>query len=170
MTSRIRTRAIAALIAASSLLAAQEAAATQTCFTWGGGKVHLQFAGTLTAGGLHPLTGVAFGPGLTNCAGLTHWGVYGSAFTKTTGIVMGFRIASADAGACGAVDFTASLDPATMSGPLQLYNERAAYGSSDTLVAASCKGVPNGPAAPSFVPVHDAQGNCSGAGCQAGAR
>jgi hypothetical protein len=137
-------QATAATAAVFMLASTQAALAKQACFTAFGGTVNYQFDGsvtTLQATGYHPLTGVTFGA-LTSCAGLTHWAVMGSAYTESTSIVMGWRSETVDANNCGAVDFIVNLDPATMTGSLQLYNERTGFGNSDTLTKAKCQTVP----------------------------
>ena len=55
---------------------------------------------------------------------------------------MGYRAETADASECGAVDFTVDLDPSTMTGTLQLYNERTNFGNTDTLTKSKCATVP----------------------------
>jgi len=163
MSSKMRT--FAALIAASSLIGAQDAAATQTCFTWNSGSTHLQFNSAFTGSGLHALTGVEFG-GLSPCAGLSHWPVFGTAFTKGNTIVMGFRAETVDADGCGAVDYIVKLALSTMSGPLQLHNDRTDSSNKNRLVPASCTGVPAAVPPLAAGPERDAEGNCSGSACQ----
>jgi hypothetical protein len=97
--------------------------------------------GGLKRPGYHALVGVTFN-GLSACAGLTHWGVIGAAYTESGSIVLGYRVESADAAGCGAPDFTATLDPVTLTGPYQLHNDRTNFSGSGTLTEASCISVP----------------------------
>jgi hypothetical protein len=77
--------------------------------------------------------------------GLTHWSLVGTEVSDQSNIVLGFRamtIGNSGNPNCGAVDFVASLSQSTLSGPMELYNERFAAGGSDTLTSASCAPVP----------------------------
>lgn len=118
--------------------------AAQTCFTAFNGTVHYQFAAKSTAfttKGTYAIPGVLFGA-LSNCAGLSFWGIVGTSTNDGTTDVLGFRQETADATACGAVDVTVSLSPSTLTGTLQLYNERTNFGNTDTLKKAACVAPP----------------------------
>ncbi len=135
-------RTIPAFVAAASI--ATPALTAQTCFTAFGGSVHYQFAAPVTAftaRGTRDIPGVLFGA-LSPCAGLSFWGVVGTATNDGTTTVLGLRDETADATGCGAVDVTISLSPSTLSGPLQLYNERTNFGNTSTLQRARCETPP----------------------------
>ena len=136
-----RSRSVIAAITSFALITSTCAASADTCFTLAGGGTNLQFKGSLRKLGYHALTGVTFN-GLAACAGLTHWAVTGAAYTESGSIVLGYRVGSADSASCGAPDFTAVLDPATLSGPYQIHNDRTNFSGSGTLTKASCVSVP----------------------------
>src|SRR5215471_13364918 len=136
-----RSRSFIAAITSFALIATTSAASADTCFTLFGGATNLQFKGAIRNLGYHPLVGVTFN-GLSPCAGLSHWAVSGAAYSEAGSIVLGYRVESADAANCGAVDFTATLDPATLSGPFQLHNDRTNFSNSGTLTKAGCVAVP----------------------------
>ena len=120
-----------------------------TCFTGFGGAVHFQFLGqptTFTAAGVRPVVGVVFGQ-LARCAGLSHWPLMGAVNVDAAGAVLSFRAMTADAASCGGTDITANLNPATLGGPMQSFNERANFGNSSTLVSAACIAAPSNTAA-----------------------
>jgi hypothetical protein len=146
MTSRVQS-VIAILTAATLGAAPAMAAPAETCFTAFSGTVHYQFAAkssAFTGTGTHSIPGVVFGD-LTSCAGLNRWGVVGTATGDGTNTILGLRDETADASSCGAVDVTVSLSPTTLTGPLQLFNERTDFGNSDTLTKATCVTPPSVP-------------------------
>ncbi len=115
-----------------------------TCFTSFGGGIHLQFVGqstTFTTAGVRPVVGVVFGQ-LAECAGLRHWPVMGAVTVNATSAVLGARLMTADKLACSGTDITVNLNPATLSGPMQTFNERASFGNSTTLAPAACIAAP----------------------------
>ncbi len=116
-----------------------------TCFTAFSGSTHFQFVGqptTFTTAGVRPVVGVVFGQ-LGNCAGLSHWPLIGAVTVNATSAVLGFRAMTADAASCGGTDITVNLNPATLSGPMQSFNERASFGNTTTLVPAACIAAPS---------------------------
>lgn len=122
------------------IAAAPIADAAEVCFTAFGGSVHYQFktsTNRLKAVGTKPIAGRVFGA-LAACAGLTQWPITGTAISRSSQIILGFRAMTVDAAACGAVDLIVDLDPATLSGPLQLHNDRNNGSNTSTLVPAAC--------------------------------
>lgn len=130
-----------------SLLAslASTSSFASTCFTAFGGTTHFQFVGqpsTFTVAGARPVVGVVFGQ-LARCAGLSHWPLIGAVNVDASSAVLGFRVMTADAASCGGTDITVNINPATLSGPMQSFNERANFGNSSTLVSAACIAAPS---------------------------
>ena len=120
-----------------------------TCFTAFDGTIHFQFLGqptTFTIAGVRPVVGVLFGQ-LGRCAGLSHWPLIGTVNVDAASAVLGFRAMTADAVSCGGTDITVNLNPATLSGPMQSFNERGNFGNSSTLVPAACIAAPSNVAA-----------------------
>lgn len=120
-----------------------------TCFTSFGGAIHFQFVGqptTFTIAGVRPVAGVVFGQ-LTECAGLRHWPMIGAVTVDAASAVLGVRLLTADKLTCSGTDMTANLNPATLSGPAQTFNDRASFGNSTTLVPAACIAAPSNIAA-----------------------
>lgn len=139
---------LASAVLASGLAAWNMCAAT-TCFSAFGGSVQYQFVGKSTffsTPGMHAIPGVVFGS-LSSCAGLSFWGVVGTVVNDGKTTVLGLRDETADATNCGAVDVTVQLSQTTLSGPLQLYNERTNFGNTSTLAPAKCLPVPQHPVA-----------------------
>jgi len=104
------------------------------------GSVHLQLettAAALKAPGTLSIGGRIFGA-LSPCAGLNQWPVIATKVTKGTQVILAYRAMTVDAAACGAVDEIANLAAATLSGPLQLHNDRNNFSNTTTLVAAPC--------------------------------
>jgi hypothetical protein len=135
---KVRSAAFAA--ATLSLVSMQNAARADVCFTAFGGSIHHQFAGTIAAFraiGTRNLAGVTFGT-LSSCAGLTHWPLVGTEVANGRSIILGFRAMTVDVTGCGAVDNIVALNPRSLSGPLQLHNDRNNFSNSSTLVPAAC--------------------------------
>lgn len=145
------------IVVSVALLALPPAASADTCFTVFG-STHVQFKETITAAGYHSLTGVIFG-GLAPCAGLTHWPVVGAAYTESGSIVVAYRAMTVDASGCGAVDNIANLNPTTLSGPLQLHNDRNNFSNTSTLTKSACAAPPPSGGTP---PAHGAGKDSSG--------
>ncbi len=104
------------------------------------GTVHYQFSikRHLPSGdGAFPLQGRVFGA-LVSCAGLAQWPVMGTVVVDGEQIVLAFRAMTVDAATCGAIDYIVHLDSATLSGPLQLYNNRKDFSNESTLAPATC--------------------------------
>lgn len=115
-------------------------ATAEICFTAFNGKVHYQFSldGRLpSSDGAFPLQGRVFGA-LISCAGLAQWPVMGTVVVDGDQIVLAFRAMTVDAATCGAIDYIVHLDSATLSGPLQLYNNRKDFSNASTLTLAAC--------------------------------
>lgn len=89
-----------------------------------------------------PLHGRVFGA-LVPCAKLTQWPVMGAVVVDGDQIVLAFRAMTVDAATCGAVDHIVRLDPATLSGPLQLHNNRNDFSDVSALVSAACASPPD---------------------------
>lgn len=140
------------VVVSAALLALPPAASADTCFTAFGGGVHIQFKESIVTPGYHPLMGVIFG-GLVFCAGLTHWPVVGSAYTESGSIVVAYRAMTVDAASCGATDNIANLDPATLTGPLEMHNDRRKFSNTSTLTKSDCATPPPASATP---PAHAA--------------
>jgi hypothetical protein len=120
-------------------------ASAQTCFTAFGGSVHYQFAPSVAAfkaTGIRNVAGVTFGS-LAPCAGLTHWPLIGTEVSDKEKIVLGFRAMTVDAPGCGAVDLIVSLNQRTLSGQMQLHNDRNNFSNTTTLTHAPCVPVPS---------------------------
>jgi hypothetical protein len=152
------TRRTLAIVAGLALFATTSLANAETCFTIFGGAVNVQFKQSFTKQGYHPATGVIFGS-LTGCAGLTHWPVMGAAYTEKNSIVLAFRAETVDAATCGAGDWIANLDPVTLTGPIQLHNDRTNFSNTDTLTSSECVAVPPAGAAIRRPNGKDALGN-----------
>ena len=128
----------------AAVLAGTTTASAQTCFTAFGGTIHYQFASSVAAFkaiGIRNVAGVTFGA-LSPCAGLTHWPLVGTEVSDKEKIVLGFRAMTVDAPGCGAVDLIVSLSPRTLSGQLQLHNDRNNFSNTTTLTQAPCVPVP----------------------------
>ncbi len=126
------------------MLAASSATAAGTCFTAFGGSVHYQFAepaNSFKTPGIINVSGVTFGA-LSSCAGLTHWPLVGTAVSNGKTTVLAFRAMTVAATGCGAVDEIVSLNSTTLSGALQLHNDRNNFSNTTTLVQAACVSVP----------------------------
>lgn len=112
----------------------------EACFTGFGGAVHYQFSirGYKPADReIGPFQGRVFGA-LVACAGLDRWPLMATAIAAGDRIVLTFRAMTVDAVGCGAVDYLASLDAGTLSGPLYLHNARNQFSNTSTLVPAPC--------------------------------
>jgi hypothetical protein len=112
----------------------------EICFTAFEGTVYYQFSlnGRLPSNAVaFPLQGRVFGA-LVPCAGLGQWPVMGTVVVDGGQIVLGFRAMTVDAASCGAVDYIARLDPATLTGPLQLHNGRNDFSNQSTLTPGAC--------------------------------
>jgi hypothetical protein len=128
----------------AAALACATTASAQTCFTAFSGSIHYQFASSaraFQATGTRNVAGVIFGA-LQPCAGLTHWPLVGTEVSDQQTIVLGFRAMTVDAANCGAVDFIIPLSQNTLTGPLQLHNDRTNSSNTDTLIPAPCVSVP----------------------------
>jgi len=115
--------------------------AAEVCFTTFGGATHVQLKGTanrLKAAGAKNVSGRIFGSTLAPCAGLNQWPVVGTAVTAGNQVILAFRAMTVDAAACGAVDEIVTLDATTLSGPLQLHNDRNDFSNTTTMVSAPC--------------------------------
>lgn len=83
------------------------------------------------------VTGIWSGP----CAGgLREFPIIGGSVFSPDGtkVILAFRMMSADADACGAVDFIATIDFWTLSGPIEFYNSRTNVGGKSEIVMTSC--------------------------------
>lgn len=140
MKSRHGVRMSVGGMAAILCLSMCPAAWAELCFTSFGGTVHLQFATTavaLRAVGTQTFGGRVFGA-LAPCAGLREWPVTATKDSKSGQIILAFRAMTVDAAGCGAVDEIVNLNPRTLSGPLQLHNDRNNFSNTSTLVPAAC--------------------------------
>jgi len=134
--------------------------AAEVCFTTFGGGTHVQFKTTATrlkAAGEKALVGRIFG-GLAPCAGLNQWPLTGVAIASGNQIILGFRASTVDAAGCGAVDYIVNLDATSLSGPLQLHNDRNNGSNTSTLNPAACAN-PFGEGEPSSLAGEDPNGN-----------
>jgi hypothetical protein len=132
-------------IAIMTLAGATAASAQQICFTAFGRSTHFQFASSVPAfkaAGIRNVAGVMFGAGLIPCAGLTHWPLVGAEVSDRQKIVLGFRAMTVAARRCGALDFIVPLSQATLTGPLQVHNDRFDTSNISTLAPAACVPVP----------------------------
>lgn len=114
--------------------------AVETCFTGFDGTVHYQFSikkHLPSSDGAFPLQGRVFGA-LVSCAGLAQWPVMGTVVVDGEQLILAFRAMTVDAATCGAIDYIVHLDSATLSGPLQLYNNRKDFSNESTLIPATC--------------------------------
>lgn len=113
---------------------------TEVCFTGFDGTVHYQFSINgyrSTDGEIGPFQGRVFGA-LVACAGLNQWPLMATAIVAGDRIVLTFRAMTIDAVGCGAVDYLATLDTGTLSGPLYLHNSRNQFSNTSTFVPAPC--------------------------------
>jgi hypothetical protein len=102
-----------------------------------GGDVTVEVNTTVTAAGA--ITGRIFGSGLTSCAGLTAWPIFGSSFKNVTGATeFAFRAMTVDSATCGAVDYIVPLSGKPLSGTAQLHNDRTNFGNTTTMTLAPC--------------------------------
>jgi len=113
------------------------AVAGPQCFSTFGGTVTVLFNSKVTS--TKPLSGRIFGA-LASCAGLDAWPVLGSAVRNAakTQVTLAFRAMTVDNAICGAADFIAALSLPTLSGPLQLHNDRSGFSNTDTLTLVPC--------------------------------
>jgi hypothetical protein len=160
-----RTFQMVAAGTALLLLAAELPASAETCFTAFNGGNHFQFSqsrAAFTTPGQRVVNGVVFGSALFACAGLKRWPLIGAVQVDHAGSVLAFRAFEVDAKSCGAVDFIVDLNSTTLSGPLQLHNDRNNFSSTSTLVEAACITPPaaaEAEGAPEAAPGRDAVGN-----------
>jgi hypothetical protein len=115
-------------------------ASAENCFTAFNGDVYYQFDITtaeLKAKGTSTFGGRTFGK-LVTCAGLNWWPITATKVRKGNKIILAFRAMTVDSNNCGAVDHIVTLNPVTLSGPLELHNDRKNFGNSSTLVPAAC--------------------------------
>jgi hypothetical protein len=139
MISKPSLRIAATALGVLAALGAGPSSAS-TCFTGFGGTIHYQFtqnSSAFTSGGTRAVAGIEFGA-LSSCAGLARWPLIGAVQVDASGAVLGFRAMSVDATGCGAVDVIANLNTSTLSGPLQLHNDRTNFSNTSTLVLAPC--------------------------------
>ncbi len=153
--------AVTGMAALFSLAVCPIAQAT-TCFSAFGGAIHYHFSISslaLKTPGTKTFSGQTFGA-LVPCAGLDQWPVTATANVKNGQIILGFRAMTVDAAGCGAVDYIVNLDPHTLSGPLELHNDRNNFSNTSTLAPAACV---NPPSATALAPLssirEDLQGN-----------
>jgi hypothetical protein len=154
------------IVAASAALlgaAAAIPASAETCFTAFSGTNHFQFSqsrAAFTTPGQRVVNGVEFGSALFPCAGLKRWPLIGAVQVDHSGAALTFRSMTVDANTCGAVDFIIDLNPTTLTGPLQLHNDRNNFSSTSTLVEAACVTPPPAEAeASEAAPGQDVAGN-----------
>ena len=137
--------------------------AADLCFLTLGNGVEFQFKTTMTrlkAAGEKCLNGRVFGANLADCAGLKQGPVTGTTFTPSTGLItMGFTAGTVDAAGCGAVDYIVTLDPHTLSGSLQLHNDRTNFSTTSTFAPVACAPQPSADDPSSSIAGEDAQGN-----------
>jgi hypothetical protein len=140
MKSKQGVRLFVGGIAVILCLAVSPRAWAEKCFTSFSGTVHIQLETTtaaLQAQGTQSFGGRIFGS-LSPCAGLNQWPVIATKVTKGTQVILAFRAMTVDAASCGAVDEIAKLASGTLSGPLQLHNDRNNFSNTSTLVPAAC--------------------------------
>jgi len=136
--------------------------AADLCFLAFDGGFEFQFKTTQTrlkAPGEKNLAGRFFGAATAPCGGLNQWPVTGTAVTTGSQILLGFRTMNVDAGACGAVDYIVTLDPRTLSGSLQLHNDRVNFSNTSTFTPVACAPPPSADQPASLIAGEDPQGN-----------
>ncbi len=118
------------VIVGAALLAPSMALAAPQCFkVFRGVYVRFEQPVTTTTTAQNGRTWGA----LSSCAGLSSWPVVGSSHrSKKDGLILAFRAFTVDADTCGAVDFIGTLEGKPLSGPFQLFNQRAGSGNSGT--------------------------------------
>lgn len=129
------------LLALGMVAFASEVARAEVCFTGFNGGVHYQLQTTvnqLKTPGTKLISGRIFGS-LSPCAGLNEWPLIVSSIKKNnSSLILAFRSMTVDTTGCGAVDNIVNLNPSTLSGPLQLHNDRNNFSNTTTLVSAPC--------------------------------
>jgi hypothetical protein len=151
----------AAGFTAAALGAAPLAQAGQTCFSGFSGTVHYNFAASsakFTTPGTHSMPGIVFGS-LASCAGLSEWPLVGTVTVTSSATILAFRAMTVDASGCGAVDEIVSMPPSTLSGTLQLHNDRNNFSNSTAFSVSTCTAPPAAAAAAAAHPGPDAAGN-----------
>jgi len=116
----------------------------EMCFTGFDGTIHYQFSikeRDLANKETKPFQGRVFGA-LVPCAGLKQWPLIATKITDNDQIILAFRAMTADAASCGSIDYIVQLDESSLSGLLQLHNDRNEFSNTSTFVPAACADPP----------------------------
>ena|SRR5215469_2394392 len=134
---KIRSLWVALAIASLTLVGQSSALAKGQCFSVFSGAATVEFDSPVTSS--KPLTGRIFGGGLSSCAGLSAWPVFGSSFKDASGdIEVAFRAMTVDTTNCGAVDWIVTLSGNPLSGDGQFVNDRHDSGNTTTVTQVAC--------------------------------